>query len=92
MKQIIFIIIALATAAFSNNGDETSKTRALNKSMGDRYALDSMLIQSQYYPHSIYVFEDGTTEGILIELSRNFQHEVLEFVDRESVEMKNDEN
>jgi len=92
MKQIIFIIIGLATAAFSKNYVETSKTQALNIYKGDRYVLDSLIIQSQYYPRSYFVFDDGTPEGIIIELSRNFQNEVLEFVDRESVEIKNDEN
>ncbi len=86
MKKALVILSVLAVTSFSK------ETKTEGRKQGDIYNLDSLMIQSEYISGGYYLLEISPEEEYLVELSRNFNQEIFEFVDRETVETKNDEN
>ncbi len=59
---------------------------------GERYDLKEIDITGWLdNPSAIYILDASTEENSLV-LTRNFSHEIFEFVDREEIERRNDEN
>jgi hypothetical protein len=72
---------------------QKSDIEYMTSSLGDKYNLENQDVRGWLdNPHALYIFDEAGLKAEALLLTRTFENEIFEFIDREIMERANDEN